>query len=1108
MGLDGKILIVALGCVLFPSFALGQSVPSKPGASEPPRQVPIVAASPASGEDVVTLSPFVVNSERDTGYQATTTLAGTRLKTELRDVGTSISVITSEFLRDIGATDTKGLLTYVTGSEVGGPAGNFSGGSAGGAANSWPSEELGPQASTRLRGLAGASHARNFYSTGIPFDAYNIDRVEVNRGANAILFGTGSPAGIINYNLKRALFKDSFNVEARYGSYNAFRSSFDLNKEIVDGQLAVRISGLLKRDKHQQEFTFENDDRIYGALVYAPKWAISRNRVLSGTVLRGNIESGNLDSRRPRVFTPQDNIVYWFEPPFYNSPVKVTWDAANGRTNSGITPAPTQAYYVYRNPVVWFNDPNSSIPNTGSTAPNGQPITVRQGVISNLPSALYKTGTAYWGSPKLLSDLAKEAQIPDAGFYRVNTLSDTSVFDFRNKLLEGPNRFEYANFEASNISLEQRFLKDRMGIELAYDKQSFISGDNFWIQANRLMIDVNTTLFDGRPNPNFGRPFVSGYWRSNYGKYDSHVGRGTAYYKFDFADVLPARWAKWAGSFTTTVLKEEGKSRARRLAGSRFASPDNWNYSNNQLITDANGGRVATANYIGPSLATASTASGANIPGLTAIQLPSAANGTTFQAHSQKAGTQFEYTTGTFIDDGIVPNNLVEWTSWTGDDFRNRAAIIQYRLLQDHLVLTSGWRRDEVDSFTAATPKRGALNNLIINDGSWIFPSTPTTSVSDETQSRSAVLHLPRGLIRKLPLLSSASLRYNTSQNFLPGGTRFDSYGRVVAPQSGDTKDVGLSIGLADDRIVLTGTWYTTKQVNTTAGGGVSGLTKNVVEIWRLAKNMEGLGINNDMSRVQPPPQFLLDLYNFTVTNGSAAFNARNDVVLTQDAVSEGFELEAHVNLTKNWRLTANVSKAQSIRTNTGKAFYDLYFGDKVNGESLYENWTSSATQSTYLTESLEKIGRRATEVANEYYAQALQDGGPVAELRKWRANLVTTYSFDKHSRLSGFSIGGGARWQDSVAIGFPYTDVPGSTTRIPDVHKPFFGPEEFTLDSWLRYQRRILKGKVGLTVQLNAYNLLNEDALIPVATQPDGTAAVFRVPASRRYEMSVKFDF
>ena len=85
-------------------------------------------------------------------------------------------------------------------------AGNFSGGSTGGPGNTSPSENLGPQTSTRLRGLAGASEARNFYNTSIPLDGYNIDRVEVNRGANAILFGTGSPAGIINSSLKRASF--------------------------------------------------------------------------------------------------------------------------------------------------------------------------------------------------------------------------------------------------------------------------------------------------------------------------------------------------------------------------------------------------------------------------------------------------------------------------------------------------------------------------------------------------------------------------------------------------------------------------------------------------------------------------------------------------------------------------------------------------------------------------------------------------------------------------------------------------------------------------------------------------------------------------------------
>ena len=207
------------------------------------------------------------------------------------------------------------------------------------------------------------SEAHNFYNTSIPLDGYNVDRVEVNRGANAILFGTGSPAGIINSSLKRAWFKDSLSVEARYGSYEAYRGSFDLNKQIIKGELAVRLDGLLKRTQDQQNYAFENDDRLYATVTYAPKWARTKNGVLSGTVLRGNIKSGNLDSRRPRSIAPLDGFTYWFEPAFAGNPVKLSWDAANARTNSPNPPVLqlTQAGNIYRNAVVWFNDPNSSL---------------------------------------------------------------------------------------------------------------------------------------------------------------------------------------------------------------------------------------------------------------------------------------------------------------------------------------------------------------------------------------------------------------------------------------------------------------------------------------------------------------------------------------------------------------------------------------------------------------------------------------------------------------------------------------------------------------------------------------------------------------------------
>src|SRR5439155_26690956 len=58
-----------------------------------------MSAGAASGiSDVVELTPFEVSAARDTGYQATDTLAGTRIRTELRDVGSAIQVITKEFL--------------------------------------------------------------------------------------------------------------------------------------------------------------------------------------------------------------------------------------------------------------------------------------------------------------------------------------------------------------------------------------------------------------------------------------------------------------------------------------------------------------------------------------------------------------------------------------------------------------------------------------------------------------------------------------------------------------------------------------------------------------------------------------------------------------------------------------------------------------------------------------------------------------------------------------------------------------------------------------------------------------------------------------------------
>src|SRR5205823_2367162 len=70
------------------------------------------AAAKPDEEETIVLSPFVVEASGDIGYQAKETLAGSRVRTELKDIASSISVVTSKFLQDTGVKNNQDLLVY------------------------------------------------------------------------------------------------------------------------------------------------------------------------------------------------------------------------------------------------------------------------------------------------------------------------------------------------------------------------------------------------------------------------------------------------------------------------------------------------------------------------------------------------------------------------------------------------------------------------------------------------------------------------------------------------------------------------------------------------------------------------------------------------------------------------------------------------------------------------------------------------------------------------------------------------------------------------------------------------------------------------------------
>ncbi|HEX3731281.1 MAG TPA: TonB-dependent receptor plug domain-containing protein, partial [Opitutaceae bacterium] len=227
----------ALCISLAPLPALAQVAP--PDATAPAGPAPTATANtgaapattPAAASDnnsVVTLSPFVVGADEE-GYRAFSTLAGTRVRTDLRDVASSISVVTQQFLKDTGATNNEDLLPYEPSSEVSGLRGNFTG-----QAGTAIYQENTVSTTTRIRGLDSADNTRDYFITDIPWDSFNVDRIDLQRGPNSILFGVGSPAGIINYSPSDASFRTGYNVENRVDGYGSVRVSVNFNQSLID----------------------------------------------------------------------------------------------------------------------------------------------------------------------------------------------------------------------------------------------------------------------------------------------------------------------------------------------------------------------------------------------------------------------------------------------------------------------------------------------------------------------------------------------------------------------------------------------------------------------------------------------------------------------------------------------------------------------------------------------------------------------------------------------------------------------------------------------------------------------------------------------------------
>ena len=223
-----RLLLVPVGLAWTAASLLGQAAPA-------PR--PATPAS-APNEAPIELNAFEVQADKDNSYGALNSNSITRFNVEMEKLPVSADIFTETFMKDIAATSVEDVITgYSAGT------GNADG--AGGATlDAQPGDRNG-NFFIQIRGMNTPSMQRDSFmpvgafgnpgSTAVGrTDNFDLERVEVINGPQALLYGGGGAGGVINVMSKQARFsnrglRESLHGEALYRTdkYGSKRAEFN-----------------------------------------------------------------------------------------------------------------------------------------------------------------------------------------------------------------------------------------------------------------------------------------------------------------------------------------------------------------------------------------------------------------------------------------------------------------------------------------------------------------------------------------------------------------------------------------------------------------------------------------------------------------------------------------------------------------------------------------------------------------------------------------------------------------------------------------------------------------------------------------------------------------
>lgn len=213
---------------------------------------------PALAERLELPRLYVEGSDAERQYGVT----GTKTGTPLIETPQSVSVITDEQMQEQGVDNLAQALRYTPGAD---------------------GEPFGFEPRTtfiRVRGFDATTtglyrdglQLRNpRFAVGYNIELYGAERLDILRGPASVLYGQGSPGGLINYVSKRPKPVAFGEAELELGSFDRVQGQADFGGPLGEtGALSYRLTGLLRESDTQVDFVGNDRTFIAPALTWQP----------------------------------------------------------------------------------------------------------------------------------------------------------------------------------------------------------------------------------------------------------------------------------------------------------------------------------------------------------------------------------------------------------------------------------------------------------------------------------------------------------------------------------------------------------------------------------------------------------------------------------------------------------------------------------------------------------------------------------------------------------------------------------------------------------------------------------------------------------------------